>query len=103
LLQTPSGESHWASWDSRHWARCILINIKELEFPEFEIPQNGKRVNVSGLQFDKSKERITTLLKNKIIKSSMISFEQKFKGSLLHGAVGFHRVPAGNERWIVAT
>jgi aminopeptidase 2 len=81
----------------------ISLNAKDLEILEVEVVQNGETVDVSGLKFDRDKQRMTVLLKEDAIKGARLSLKQKFKGSLLHGPFGFHRAPAGNGRWIVAT
>jgi hypothetical protein len=85
----------------------ITLNAIDLEISETEVVnEDGKTIDVSGLEFDKVKERVTINLKQKVTVGQKIKLRQTFKGSLLHNASAFFRSPVvvdGNTKWMVST
>jgi aminopeptidase 2 len=86
----------------------ITLNAIDIEILQTEIiTGDGKPIEVSGLQFDKVKERVTVELKGKLAAEQRIQLKQTVKGSLLHNASAFFRSPIvrpnGKVDWMVST
>lgn len=87
---------------------AITLNAIDLEISKTEvIGGDGSIIEISGLEFDKSKERETIGLRRKLSPGQKIKLKQSFKGSLLHQSSAFFRSPVvgsdGKTRWMAST
>ena len=85
----------------------ITLNSVDLKILKTEVfAEDGKSMEISALDFDKVKERVTVGLKQKVTVGQKIKLKQIFKGSLLHSATAFFRSPIeidGKTTWMASS
>jgi aminopeptidase 2 len=86
----------------------ITLNWADLKILSTEvIVENGKMIEVSGLDFDEAKERVIIQLKEALLAGSKLCLKHTFKGSMLHHSEGFFRAPYtgsdGKQKWMAST
>ena len=86
----------------------ITLNAIDLDISKSDvIAGDGKTIDVSGLDFDKAKQRVTVSLGQKLLVGQKIRLKQSFKGSLLHQSSAFFRSPIigsdGKTKWMAST
>jgi aminopeptidase 2 len=86
----------------------ITLNVAAIKILSTEvIAEDEKAVDITGLEFDESKERVTIQLKEMFLTRSKLRLKQTFKGSMLHHSEAFFRAPYtgsdGKQKWMAAT
>ena len=86
----------------------ITLNAIDLEILKTEVVTGaGAAIEVSGLDFDETKERVTIGLRQNVEAGQKLKLKQSIKGSLLHNASALFRSPVvakdGTKKWMVST